>query len=218
VFVLSELISLSPTLLSAFSVTLQLTLLSALASLLVGTVTATMYVSPVPPLRWVAMTYIRLVRNTPLTIVFFFTVFGLPQVGISLSFFAFALLALTIYTATFVAEMVRAGIQSIPVGQIEAARSIGMTFSQALVYVVLPQAIRSVVPPLAGLFIALLKNTSIASAFGIAEAIGVMTNLVSVHSAAVLGIMGVTAMVYLVLALTLGRVFAVLERKVAIVR
>jgi glutamate transport system permease protein len=205
-------------LLWAFVTTLELTFLSALASLVLGIVAAGMRVSPVPPLRWAIAAYVQLVRNTPLTIVFFITVFGLPQVGIRVSFFSFALLTLTLYTTTFVAETLRAGIQTIPIGQIEAARSIGLTFIQVLAYVVLPQALRSVVPPLASTFIALFKNTSIASAFGVAEAIGTMTNMVNVHSTMVLWVMGVTAGIYLALALLFGRAFTWLERKALIVR
>jgi glutamate transport system permease protein len=113
---------------------------------------------------------------------------------------------------------VRAGIQAIPIGQIEAARSIGLTFTQVLAYVVLPQALRSVVPPLASTFIALFKNSSIASAFGVAEAISVMTNMVNVHSTIVLSIMGATAAIYVALALLFGRAFTWLERKALIVR
>lgn len=215
---MNELVGALPTLLHAFVTTLELTFLSALASLVVGVIAAVMRVSPVPPLRWVVSVYVRFVRNTPLTIVFFITVFGLPQVGIKFSFFAFALLALTLYTATFVAETLRAGIQAIPIGQIEAARATGLTFIQVLRYVVLPQALRSVVPPLASIFIALFKNTSIASAFGVAEAIGTMTNMVNVHSTIVLGVMGATAIIYIAFALLFGRAFAWLERKALIVR
>jgi glutamate transport system permease protein len=215
---LNELVGALPTLLHAFVTTLELTFLAALTSLVVGIIAAAMRVSPVPPLRWAVSVYVRFVRNTPLTIVFFITVFGLPQVGINFSFFAFALLALTLYTATFVAETLRAGIQAIPIGQIEAARATGLTFIQVLRYVVLPQALRSVVPPLASVFIALFKNTSIASAFGVAEAIGTMTNMVNVHSTIVLWVMGATAIIYIAFALLFGRAFAWLERKALIIR
>lgn len=215
---MNELVGALPTLLHAFVTTLELTFLAAIASLFVGIIAAAMRVSPVPPLRWVVSVYVRFVRNTPLTIVFFITVFGLPQVGVNFSFFAFALLALTLYTATFVAETLRAGIQAIPIGQIEAARATGLTFIQVLRYVVLPQALRSVVPPLASIFIALFKNTSIASAFGVAEAIGTMTNMVNVHSTIVLWIMGATALIYIAFALLFGRAFAWLERKALIIR
>lgn len=215
---MNELIGALPILLHAFVTTLELTFLSALASLIVGIIAVAMRVSPVPPLRSLVSVYVRFVRNTPLTIVFFIIVFGLPPVGVSFSFFTFALLALTLYTATFVAETLRAGIQAIPIGQIEAARSIGLTFIQILAYVVLPQALRSVVPPLASIFIALFKNTSIASAFGVAETISTMTNMVNVHSTIVLWVMGATAIIYIAFALLFGRAFAWLERKALIVR
>jgi|tagenome__1003787_1003787.scaffolds.fasta_scaffold20929938_2 glutamate transport system permease protein len=215
---MNEIIGVLPALLRAFAVTLELAALSALLSLALGIATATMYISPVPPLRWLCGLYIRFVRNTPITIVFFLTVFGLPQVGISLSFFNFALLALTLYTATFIAETIRAGVLAIPIGQVEAARSIGLTFTQVVGSVVLPQALRSVVPPLASIFIALLKNTSVASAFGLGEAVSTMTNLVNVHSTAVLEIMVLTAAIYISLALLLGRLFAALEQRLAFAR
>lgn len=205
-------------LLQAFARTLELTLLSAVGALILGTLIAAMRVSPVPPLRWAAATYVRLVRNTPLTVVFFIVVFGLPEVDITLPFFAFAVTALTVYTASFVAEAVRSGINAVPVGQAEAARSIGLTFPQTLRVVVLPQALRTVVPPLASLFIALLKNTSIASAFAVTEALGGMRVLISQQASAVMAFFIATAVGYVVLALLFGQLFAWLERKAAIAR
>lgn len=205
-------------LLQAFARTLELTLLAAVGALILGTLIAAMRVSPVPPLRWAAATYVRLVRNTPLTVVFFIVVFGLPEVDITLSFFAFAVTALTVYTASFVAEAVRSGINAVPVGQAEAARSIGLTFPQTLRVVVLPQALRTVVPPLASLFIALLKNTSIASAFAVTEALGGMRVLISQQASAVMAFFIATAVGYVVLALLFGQLFAWLERKAAIAR
>lgn len=205
-------------LLQAFARTLELTLLAAVGALILGTLIAAMRVSPVPPLRWAGATYVRLVRNTPLTVVFFIVVFGLPEVDITLPFFAFAVTALTVYTASFVAEAVRSGINAVPVGQAEAARSIGLTFPQTLRVVVLPQALRTVVPPLASLFIALLKNTSIASAFAVTEALGGMRVLISQQASAVMAFFIATAVGYVVLALLFGQLFAWLERKAAIAR
>lgn len=207
-----------PTIVTAFRVTLELTLLSAMGALVLGTITAIMYISSVPPLRYVAATYVRFVRNTPVTVVFFLAVFGLPQVGITLSFYAFALIALIVYTATFVAETIRSGVQAIPVGQFEAARSLGMSFSQIMRTVVLPQAMRAVIPPMASLLIALLKNSSIASAFGVTEAIGSMTSLVNVYSSSVLWFMAAVALGYVLLAAIVGSVFAWIERKAVVVR
>jgi glutamate transport system permease protein len=178
-----------------------------------------MRVSPVPPLRWAAATYVELVRNTPLTVVFFLVVFGLPQVDIGtnttrLPFFRFAVIALTVYTASFVAEAVRSGINSVPAGQAEASRSIGMTFGKTLRLVVLPQAFANIVPPLASVFIALLKNTSIAAVFGVAEALQRTQFLVNRFGNEVLWLLAGTAFGYVVLALTASALFRLLERAV----
>jgi glutamate transport system permease protein len=165
--------------LSAFRLTIGLFLVSGAASLVFGTLLAAMRVGPVPFLSRAAATYITVVRNTPLLIVFVFIAIALPKVGILFrsveeigisSFFFRACLALTLYTSTFVAEAVRSGINAVPLGQAEAARAIGLTFGGTMTQVVLPQAFRATVPPLASVFIALLKNTSIAYLFGIMEA------------------------------------------------
>ena len=202
----------------AFWLTIRLTLLSAAGALVLGTVVAAMRVSPVPPLRWAGTLYVELVRNTPLTVVFFLVVFGLPKVDVGLSFFQFAVLAMSLYTGAFVAEAVRSGINSVAAGQAEAARSVGMTFSQTLRLVVLPQAFRNIVPPLASVFIALLKNTSIASAFGNPEAIQAMQGLINANGDAVIAIITATALGYVLLALLSGFAFSRLERALAVTR
>jgi glutamate transport system permease protein len=198
-----------------FRTTVSLTLLAAIGALILGTLIAAMRVSPVPPLRWAGASYVRLVRNTPLTVVFFLVVFGLPEVDVTLSFFRFAVLALTVYTAAFVAEAVRSGINSVPAGQAEASRSIGMTFSQTLRLVVLPQAFANIVPPLASVFIALLKNTSIASAFFIFEGVQAMNQLITKFGNSVIPIIAAAAVGYLVLALLSAFLFGLLERAVS---
>jgi glutamate transport system permease protein len=203
---------------AAFRTTLSLTALAAVGALLLGTLIAAMRVSPVPPLRWAGATYVTLVRNTPLTVVFFLAVFGLPQLDVSTTFFRFAVVALTVYTASFVAEAVRSGINSVAAGQAEASRSVGMTFGQTLGLVVLPQAFRNIVPPLASVFIALLKNTSIASAFAVPEATQRMQGLINANGGDVLVILAAVALGYVVLALTAGFLFSLLERRLAVVR
>lgn len=204
--------------LRAFVTTLELTVLATIVAFVLGVVIAAMRVSPIPPLQWVGATYVRLVRNTPLTVVFFLVTFGLPDVGIKLSFFGFAVAALSIYTASFVAEAVRSGINAVPVGQAEAARSIGLTFPQTLRIVVLPQALRTVIPPLASIYIALLKNSSIAMAFGVTEAMGATKVLVNQHASQSLQIFAVAAVGYLILALLLGWLSSWTERKLRIAR
>ncbi len=153
-----------------FLTTLQLLLVSGVLSVALGTFLAALRVSPVPALRRAGAGYVTLLRNTPLTLVFFLVVFGFPALAIDISFFARAVVALTVYTAAFVCEAVRAGINTVSVGQAEAARALGMGFGQTLRLVVLPQAVRSVLPPLASVVIALAKNTTVAAGFSVLEA------------------------------------------------
>jgi len=201
-----------------FTTTVKLTLIAALVALVLGTLIAAMRVSPVPPFRAVGTLYVTLVRNTPLTVVFFLVFFGLPEVDVLFSFFTFAVLALSLYTAAFVAEAVRAGINSVAAGQAEASRSVGMTFGQTLRLVVLPQAFANSIPPLASVFIALLKNSSIASAFFVGEALQRTQSLINSNGQAVLWILAGAALGYLVLALVASFLFSLLERSVAVAR
>jgi glutamate transport system permease protein len=151
--------------------TIKLFLISGVLSLILGTVLAAFRVSPVPALRGIGTGYVNILRNTPLTLVFAFLVFGVPKMGIELpSFFWSAVTALTVYTSAFICEVVRAGINTVSPGQAEAARAVGMTFNQVLGIVVLPQAFRAIVPPLTSVLIALLKNTTIAAGFSVVEA------------------------------------------------
>ncbi len=203
---------------AGFVLTIRLTLLAAAGALVLGTLVAAMRISPVPPLRWAAVVYTEVVRNTPLTVVFTIVVFGLPKIDLTTSFFRFAVVALAVYTSAFVAEAVRAGTNSVASGQAEAARSIGMSFGQSLRMVVLPQAFGNIVPPLASIFIALLKNTSIAAAFGLAEATQSMQRLINANGQAVISIILATALGYVVLALGSGYLFSRLERALAVTR
>lgn len=154
-----------------FWTTLRLFLIAGVLSLVLGTLLAGFRVSPVPALRAIGTGYVNTLRNTPLTLVFAFLVFGAPKMQINLpTFFWSAVTALTVYTSAFICEVVRSGINTIPPGQAEAARSVGMTFVQVLNIVVLPQAFRAIVPPLTSVLIALLKNTTIAAGFSVLEA------------------------------------------------
>ena len=169
--------------LDGFWTTLQLFVVSGLGALLLGSLLAAARVSPVPVLRGTAATYVTLFRNTPLLILILLTYYGLPELGIRFSFFVEITLAMGLYTAAFVAEALRSGVNAVPVGQAEAARSIGLPFSQSMTQVVLPQAYRAVVPPLASVLIALAKNTSLAAAFGLADATFRMKGLLNDHPA-----------------------------------
>ena len=169
--------------LRAFGYTFFLFLVSGVLSMVLGTILVAMRVGPIAVLRKAGATYVSLVRNTPLVIVFATFSFLAPMLGIRFNwldihigqfdftaFFGAAVASLTIYTSSFVCEALRAGVNAVPLGQAEAARAVGLPFSGVMAQVVLPQAFRASVPPLASVQIALVKNTSVAAVFGVAEA------------------------------------------------
>ncbi|MFK4791336.1 amino acid ABC transporter permease [Microbacterium sp. ZW T5_56] len=150
--------------------TLILFLAGGAIALVLGFIVGAMRVSPVPIARGVGTVYVNIIRNTPLTLVFFFFVFGYPKLDLpALPQIVLPIIAIGIYTATYVAEVLRAGINTVPVGQAEAARAIGLPFGKVMALIVLPQAFRSVLPPMMSVFIALLKNTTIAAGFSIKD-------------------------------------------------
>ena len=190
-------------------------------ALVLGIIVGAMRVSPVPIARAVGTVYVSIVRNTPLTLVFFFVVFGYPALGMGkLSPAVLGVLAIGIYTATYVAEVLRAGINTVPVGQAEAARAIGLPFGQVMTLVVLPQAFRSVVPPMMSVFIALLKNTTVAAGFSIAElgALRAAVNDSAGRPGSPMEVLLWVAAVFVVLVLILSFVQNRLEKKWRIVR
>ncbi len=151
--------------------TLILFIAGGLLALILGTIVGAMRVSPIPVARAVGTVYVNTIRNTPLTLVFFAFAFALPPLlGLRLTApvsLTLAIFALGIYTATYVAETIRSGINTVPVGQAEAARALGLTFGQVMSQVVMPQAFRSVIPPMMSVFVALLKNTTVAAGFSV---------------------------------------------------
>jgi glutamate transport system permease protein len=213
----------------AFWITIQLTVLSALGALILGTVVAAMRLAPVPTLNWLGTAYVNVLRNTPLTLVILFCSFGLAQtLGVTLadptsptsirdSNFRLAVLGLTLYTAAFVCETVRAGVNTVPLGQAEAARSLGFTSGQNMRIILLPQAFRAVIIPLGSVLIALTKNTTIASVIGVAEAALLMKEMIE-NTAALLVVGAIFAVGFVVLTLPLGLLFGWLGRRLAVVR
>ncbi len=193
--------------------TIRLFLIAAIGSLLLGTILAAMRVSPMPVLRVFGALYVNVIRNTPLTLVFFFFAFAYPRLDLfRISYFAAACCALTIYTAAFVCEVIRSGINTVPVGQAEASRALGFTFAQTLGEIVLPQAFRAVVPPLTSIMIALLKNTTIAAGFSVFEAGGIYQNLSERGYDVLVGLLWV-ALFFLVLVLPLTALQRTLEKR-----
>ncbi|WP_084127162.1 amino acid ABC transporter permease [Demequina sp. NBRC 110054] len=202
-----------------FLATLALAAASAVLSLVWGTVLATMRVSPVGPLRSFGTAYVEIVRNTPLTLLFFFFVFVAPSLGLLVGLgFQWSLAALTLYTSAFVCEALRSGINSVGVGQAEAARSIGLTFGQTLTQIVLPQAWRTSIPPLISVLIALTKNTSVGAGFAYAELVTVQRTLMTENPADALFVFFGIALMYLVITIPLGVTAGRIEKRVAFAR
>lgn len=197
--------------------TVELSVLSFLFAFIVGVIVAALRVSPVPPLRWASATYVELVRNTPLLVLMFIVVFAFPSIGFTWSYFLSAVIVLSAYTATFVGETVRSGINSVSKGQVEAARALGLTFPQVLRLVVMPQALRTVVGPLGGIFIALLKNSGVAVAINVPELTSA-ANAVGTETARFIPAYLGAAAAYLVLTIPSGFATNWVERKVAIKR
>ncbi|MGW7489488.1 amino acid ABC transporter permease [Streptomyces sp. NPDC054786] len=198
--------------------TLAITASSALLALVLGVVIAGFRVSPVPPLRAFGTAWVMVLRNTPLTLLFLVAFFVVPQVLFrGASPYILATLALGFYTSSFVCEAVRSGINTVPLGQAEAARSIGMTFSQTLRQIVLPQATRTVLAPLSSIFIALTKNSAIAGAFGFGELFNV-SKLLNDKGYSIAWIFLWTALAYLIITFAISGVFRVLERRMGVVR
>jgi glutamate transport system permease protein len=212
-------------LLGAFWMTVKLTALSAVGSLIWGTLLAGMRVGPVPLMRGFGTAYVNIVRNIPLTVIILFTSLGLSQtLGVSLGAdkfetinFRLAVLGLIAYTSAFVCEALRSGINTVPVGQAEAARAIGLNFTQVLTLIVLPQAFRSVVGPLTNVLIALTKNTTVAAAIGVAEAATLMKSMIE-NEAQLIAISAVFAFGFMCLTLPTGLLLGWVGKKVAVKR
>lgn len=231
-----------------FLITFQLCIISAVGALILGALIAALRVSPIAPLRGIGTAYVTMFRNIPLTVVFFFFIFGFPKLdlenevfthatflkipvlsdlleplGMDLPFFRFAVLSLTMYTAAFVCEAIRSGINAVSSGQTEAARSLGLTFIQNLRYIIFPQAWKYAIVPLGSVIIAMLKNSALAGAiggvggdlYGIADDVmsrpeGGAANLISVFAGISIG--------YLIMTVPLGILLDRVEKRRAVAR
>lgn len=208
----------------AFWGTIRLALVTGVGSMIFGTVLAAMRVSPTPVLRAAGALYVYIFRNTPLTLILLFCSLGLSD---TLKFhisedpgtngFWLAAIGMTIYTSSFVCESLRAGINTVPIGQAEAARSIGLTFTQSLRLVVLPQAFRAVVAPLGSVYIAMIKNTTIALAAGYFEASAQMKQMFDTYGGTIPIFVGF-AVGFMVLTLPTGFFFGWLSKRLAVAR
>ncbi len=209
----------------AFWMTIRLTLGAAAGALVIGTIIAIFRLSPVPLLQWLGAAYVNLLRNTPLTLIILFCQLGL-YVNLGLRFsdnirengFWLGTLGLAVYTASFVCEALRSGVNTVPVGQAEAARSLGLGFGQTLRYVILPQAFRAAITPLANVVIALTKNTTVVSVIGVAEISYLMADMTEQRPDLILVIFLIVALGFVILTLPLGLGLTALSRRMAVKR
>ncbi|KZF16610.1 glutamate ABC transporter permease [Rhodococcus sp. EPR-134] len=213
----------------AFWTTIQLTFFSAIGAVIIGVLIAAMRVSPVPVARFLGAAYVTVFRNTPLTLILLFCLFGLSQtLGVNLAKsdsptflvdnnFRLAVLGLSVYTAAFVCESLRSGINTVPVGQAEAGRSLGLSFAQNLRLIVLPQAFRAVTAPLGSVLIALTKNSTIAAVIGVSEASALMKKMIE-NEAAIFVVGGIFAVGFVILTLPMGLIFGKLSKRFEVSR
>ncbi|MDM5222694.1 amino acid ABC transporter permease [Peribacillus sp. RS7] len=156
-------------LLEGFWVTLQVAFISIILSFIIGGLVGIIRYAKVPVLSQILAMIVETVRNLPLLLIIFFTYFALPEVRIKLEIIPAAIVALTIFESAMLSEVIRSGLKSVDKGQMEAARSSGLSYTQALIHIILPQALRRMVPPIVSQFISLLKDTSLAVVISLPE-------------------------------------------------
>jgi len=211
--------------LGAFWVNIQLTFWAAIGSFVLGAILALMRISPVPSLRWAGTIYVPLFRNTPLTILMTLALLGVwTQFQLSFStdfetnFFVYAVIVLSIYHASFVCEAIRSGVNTVPTGQAEAARAIGLGFMDTARMIIFPQALRGSITPLGNTLIALAKNTTVASVASVAEASGMMKSMIEFDANMVLAIFLIFALGFVAIVVPLGILTTWSSRKLAVKR
>lgn len=201
-----------PYLLEGAALTVLISAAAMGLALVLGLVLAALSQVPARPLSLLVRAYVEVFRNTPLLIQIFIVYFGLPQLGLKLSPFLSGLSALVLYTAAYNTEIFRAGVEAVPHGQWEAARSTGLTELQVLAWVVVPQAVRIAFPALGNNLVSLVKNSSLVSTIGMVELMFV-ANDIAFNNFRSFEIYGTTAVLYAVVVLALTRLLALAERR-----
>ncbi|GGH59889.1 amino acid ABC transporter permease [Rothia aerolata] len=209
----------------AFWANVQLTFWAAIGSFVIGAILALMRISPVPSLQFIGAAYVNLIRNTPLTILMTMAILGVwTQFQLQLvsdfeaNFFIYAAIVLSIYHASFVCEAIRSGVNTVPVGQAEAARAIGLGFFPAARHIIFPQALRGSITPLGNTLIALAKNTTVATVASVAEASGMMKSMIEFNSDLIFLIFAVFAMGFVIIVVPIGILTTWASRKLAVKR
>lgn len=203
--------------------TLIIAAFSVLLGTLLGTVMATMRMGRIAPLRWLAVAYIEFIRGTPLMVQLMFIFYGLPMIGIKIpdiswipnfSRFAAGIVAMSMNSCAYVAEIIRSGIQAVDIGQTEAARSVGFSSGEAMCLVVLPQAVKNILPALGNEFVTVIKESSIVSVIGIADLM-FRTNDIIALSYRSLECLAVAAVLYFIMTFISSRLISLAERRMS---
>jgi glutamate transport system permease protein len=204
---------------NALEMTARLATAAGLLAAVLGVFLTVARLSPVALLQRSGAIYVEIVRNTPVTVIFFIVVFVLPQIGAVIpSYSLAAIVALGVYMAAFVSEAVRSGVNAVGRAQAEAARALGLSFAEVMRFVILPQALRAAIPPLANVWITLVRNTSVAAGFGVFELTAAGQRINFLDAANVIPAMTWIAVAYLALTLGSAGAFRVLEKKLAVMR
>lgn len=201
--------------LEGFLGTIQASIIALVGSFLLGVLIAVFRIAPFKPLNWIGTVYVEFIRNIPLLLVVFIFYLGLPSLGVPIKDgFIAGTLGLTVYTASFIAESIRAGILSVPKGQSEAARATGLTYVQTMLYVILPQAIKIVIPSVGNQFLNLVKNSSI---LAVVAGMDLMyyADLINSDTFNAVTVYILVALFYLVLTVPLSFALHALERRFA---
>ncbi|MFW0108580.1 amino acid ABC transporter permease [Rothia sp. P7181] len=211
--------------LGAFWVNIQLTFWAAIGSFVIGSILALMRISPVPSLQLAGTAYVHIFRNTPLTILMTLAILGVwTQFQLQLvsdfqmNFFLYAVIVLALYHAAFVCEAIRSGVNTVPIGQAEAARAIGLGFFPAARHIIFPQALRGSITPLGNTLIALAKNSTVATVASVAEASGMMKSMIEFNSDMIFVIFMVFAAGFVIIVVPIGLLTTWSSRKLAVKR
>ncbi|MDN4617079.1 amino acid ABC transporter permease [Paenibacillus sp. PK4536] len=202
-------------LMEGLKITLFVAFIAIILSFVIGCIVGTIRYAKVPILSPILMVIVEVLRNLPLLLIILFVQFGLPEIGIKMTITFGAIVALTAFEASMISEIVRAGLTSVPKGQVEAARSSGLTQMQTLWHIVLPQGLRKMVPPLVSQFISLLKDTSLAVIISLAELVHNAQIIMGQNSNYPIPILLLIAVIYFVINYALSLISKRLETKTA---
>ncbi len=203
-----------PSLLKGLIVTIEFSFAAEFFGIIIGLMTSLMRIGNFKPTRYLALTYVDVFRGTPLLMQIIIVYYAFPYIGINFNEYVAGIVALSFNSGAYVAEIFRAGIESIEKGQMEAARSLGMSYFTAMRFIILPQAVRRVIPPLTNEFIALIKDSSLLSVIAVSELLRAAREGMTWQANPTP--FTLAALLYLLMTLPLTRLVNVLERKLAV--